>query len=125
MQTMPVMISAASSVSACMLAMASGMIMAAPPASTCDAEITMYEILKPTPVKVTTPITIPTAPAAAPTASAYLAPAHQDAARDAGERRQIRRAAAGQHAYQQDQRDQGGPAHLERLLELGHFFGRQ
>ncbi|MNO08027.1 hypothetical protein D3C81_2304830 [compost metagenome] len=40
----------------------------------CAAEITMYEILKPTPVSVTTPITIPTVPAAAPTASAYLAP---------------------------------------------------
>ncbi|KAG0760016.1 hypothetical protein G6F22_019231 [Rhizopus arrhizus] len=84
---MPVMISAASSVSACMLAMASGMIMAAPPASTCDAEITMYEILKPTPVKVTTPITIPTAPAAAPTASAYLAPVSKASYRSRQRRR--------------------------------------
>ncbi|MNQ88770.1 hypothetical protein D3C85_1040510 [compost metagenome] len=51
--------------------------------------------------------------------------AHQDAARNARERRQIRRAAAGQHADQQDQRDQGGPTHLDRLLQLRHFFGRQ
>ena len=34
----------------------------------------MYESLKPTPVSVTTPITMPTVAAAAPTASAYLAP---------------------------------------------------
>ncbi|MNR39506.1 hypothetical protein D3C85_1577210 [compost metagenome] len=74
MQTTPVMISAATSVIDCMSAMASGIRKAAPLASTCEAEITMYEILKPTPVSVTTPITMPTAPAAAPTASAYLAP---------------------------------------------------
>jgi hypothetical protein len=40
----------------------------------CAAEVTMNETLKPTPVSVTTPITIPTVAAAAPTASAYLAP---------------------------------------------------
>ena len=34
----------------------------------------MYDSLKPTPVSVTTPITMPTVAAAAPTASAYLAP---------------------------------------------------
>ncbi|CFN67727.1 Uncharacterised protein [Bordetella pertussis] len=50
------------------------MIVPTPPAMAWAAEITMYEILKPTPVSVTTPITRPTVPAAAPTASAYLAP---------------------------------------------------
>ena len=34
----------------------------------------MVDSLKPTPVSVTTPITMPTVAAAAPTASAYLAP---------------------------------------------------
>ena len=37
----------------------------------------MKEILKPTPVSVTTPTTMPTVAAAAPTASAYLAPSRR------------------------------------------------
>ena len=41
------MISAAISVSVCVLAIMSGMKAEAPPASDCAAEITMYEILKP------------------------------------------------------------------------------
>ena len=40
-------------------------------------EVTMNEILNPTPVSVTTPTTIPTVAAAAPTASAYLAPSRR------------------------------------------------
>ncbi len=45
-----------------------------PEAIDCAADVTMYDSLKPTPVSVTTPITMPTVAAAAPTASAYLAP---------------------------------------------------
>ncbi len=45
-----------------------------PPATTCAAPVMMLLSLKPTPVSVTTPITMPTVAAAAPTASAYLAP---------------------------------------------------
>ena len=40
----------------------------------CAQPVMMKLILKPTPVRVTTPITMPTVAAAAPTASAYLAP---------------------------------------------------
>jgi hypothetical protein len=48
--------------------------MPTPPATACAAPVMMVLSLKPTPVSVTTPITMPTVAAAAPTASAYLAP---------------------------------------------------
>src|SRR3546814_10772648 len=43
-------------------------------------ETTMKDSLKPTPVRVTTPMTMPTVAAAAPTARAYLAPSRRPAA---------------------------------------------
>ena len=73
-QTSAVMNSAASSVSVFASTRPDGRKAIAVSAMVCAAEVTMYEILKPTPVSVTTPITIPTVAAAAPTASAYLAP---------------------------------------------------
>ncbi len=57
-----------------MSASAAGRKSIAPPATACAAPVMMVDSLKPTPVSVTTPITMPTAAAAAPTASAYLAP---------------------------------------------------
>src|SRR3546814_13895285 len=74
MQTRPVMASAAIRVRVCVLAMISGMTVPTPPEMACAALMTMYETLNPTTVSVTTTITNPTVPAAAPTASAYLAP---------------------------------------------------
>ncbi len=68
------MISAASSVSAFRSTQPVGSTASTPVAIDCAADVTMYDILKPTPVSVTTPMTMPTVAAAAPTASAYLAP---------------------------------------------------
>ena len=72
--TSPVMTSAHNSVSDCIDARADGTTADSPPAIACAAPVMMKLILNPTPVSVTTPITMPTVAAAAPTASAYLAP---------------------------------------------------
>src|SRR5262249_35270869 len=72
--TRPVMNSAASSVNAFGSTQPLGNSETTVDEIDCAAEVTMNEILKPTPVSVTTPITMPTVAAAAPTASAYLAP---------------------------------------------------
>ena len=74
MHTKAVMVRATMSVRVCGEARAAGMSEPTPPATACEAVVMMVLSLKPTPVSVTTPITSPTLPAAAPTASAYLAP---------------------------------------------------
>ena len=71
---MAVITSAHSSVSDCADASAAGTTLDMALASVWAALVMMKLILKPTPVSVTTPITTPTVAAAAPTASAYLAP---------------------------------------------------
>ncbi len=74
MQTTPVMTSAASSVSDGVLMIAAGITDESAPEMAVAQPVMMKLILKPTPVSVTTPITMPTVAAAAPTARAYLAP---------------------------------------------------
>ena len=74
MHTSPVITSATSSVSDVVLISAAGTSVPTPPATACAAPVMMVLSLKPTPVSVTTPITMPTVAAAAPTAMAYLAP---------------------------------------------------
>ena len=74
MHTRPVITSATSRVTVCGATSAAGISVPTPPATPCAAPVMMVLSLKPTPVSVTTPITMPTVAAAAPTASAYLAP---------------------------------------------------
>ena len=74
MQTLAVITKAANNVSDGMAISCCGKTLPKPPAIACAAPVMMKLILKPTPVSVTTPITIPTVAAAAPTANAYLAP---------------------------------------------------
>ena len=74
MQTRPVITSAAMSVSDFMSVHDEGSTADMKVAIVAAADVITYDSLKPTPVSVTTPMTMPTVPAAAPTASAYLAP---------------------------------------------------
>ena len=74
MHTRPVIARATRSVSDFTSAIDAGNRPPTPPAVACAACVMMVLSLKPTPVSVTTPITRPTVAAAAPTASAYLAP---------------------------------------------------
>ena len=74
MHTRPVIARATRSVSDFTSAIDAGNRPPTPPAVACAAWVMMVLSLKPTPVSVTTPITRPTVAAAAPTASAYLAP---------------------------------------------------
>jgi hypothetical protein len=67
------MTSATSKVSDRVSASIAGRKSTAPPATACAAPVMMVDSLKPTPVSVTTPITMPTEAAAAPTANAYFA----------------------------------------------------
>src|SRR3546814_6731251 len=80
MQTIPVMTSVKSSVSPCGEAHAAGTTVPIQPAISAAVDVTMKDSLKPTPVRVTTPTTMPTVAAAAPTARAYLAPSRRLAA---------------------------------------------
>src|SRR3546814_10339229 len=65
MQTIPVMTSVKSSVSPCGEAHAAGTTVPIQPAISAAVDVTMKDSLKPTPVRVTTPTTMPTVAAAA------------------------------------------------------------